>query len=52
MANSSSECPLGFVIVCPGQYSYMPTQPMQAVVAKLKIGNMIDLAAYAASLAP
>jgi cytochrome c553 len=27
-------------------------QPMQAVVAKLKIGNMIDLAAYAASLPP
>jgi cytochrome c553 len=27
-------------------------QPMLAVVAKLKIGKMIDLAAYAASLPP
>jgi cytochrome c553 len=27
-------------------------QPMQAVVARLKIANMIDVAAYAASLPP
>jgi cytochrome c553 len=27
-------------------------QPMQAVVANLQIGNMIDVAAYAASLQP
>jgi cytochrome c553 len=27
-------------------------QPMQAVVANMRVGNMIDVAAYAASLAP